>query len=296
MLSVLIPVYNYDVRLLVNSLHEQLVASGLNFEIICQDDASQDKFSNKNKDIESLNFTSFRFSENNLGRIATRQRLVEQAKYDWLLFLDADVMPISSNFIENYLKIIGLDYSVIYGGFTYQIEKPKPHKILRWTYGKSQEQVDASLRNQTPYRIVISANMLVQKSLFLELNKGIKYRGYGYDNYFGSLLKSSKANVLHINNEVIHLGLESNDIYLAKIEESIETLHFLHRERKLIETDNSLLNLYLRLKRWRLDYFFAGLFKILKQPIKKNILSKHPNILLLQFYKFGYLCHIDLNP
>ncbi|HHZ64116.1 MAG TPA: glycosyltransferase, partial [Flavobacteriales bacterium] len=54
MTSILIPVYNYDVRTLVAELLRQIRDVEEECEIICFDDASDDKFLNLNKEIAGL--------------------------------------------------------------------------------------------------------------------------------------------------------------------------------------------------------------------------------------------------
>lgn len=294
MLSVLIPVYNYDIRPLVNLLHEQLISSQVEFEIICMDDCSTKKVCILNAEIEQLQYTSYQISNINIGRVATRQALAEQASYDWLLFLDADVMPKSHQFISKYIALMPTENDAIYGGFAYKPELPEDDNILRWKYGSSNEQIHASKRNKTPYKIVISANFMIKKVVFLELNSQITQRGYGYDNYFGALLKSLQFKVHHIDNEVYHLGLEPNEIYLHKIEQSIDTLLKLDSNNDIQQTDNTLYNTYKFLKKIRLNYLFYFIYKSFKNQLKNNLHSRKPNIGLLQFYKLSYICYQDL--
>ncbi|MEM5565392.1 glycosyltransferase family 2 protein [Psychroserpens sp. AS72] len=294
MLSVLIPVYNYDIRALVNVLHEQLMSSQIEFEILCLDDYSEKSIRIINSEIDQLQNTSYKLSNENLGRVATRQALAEQATYEWLLFLDADVMPKLDHFISNYTSLLPSKFDAIYGGFAYKSQKPKDDYMLRWTYGSSNEQVLASVRNKTPYKIVISANFMIKKTVFLELNSQITQRGYGYDNVFGALLKSNQLKVHHIDNEVYHLGFEPNETYLHKIEQSVNTLLNLDSKKDL-QTDNSLYNTYKTLKKLRLNYLFSFIYKSFKNRFKKNLLSSKPNIRLLQFYKLSYICYQDLN-
>ena len=295
MLSVLIPVYNYDVRTLVNLLHEQLTSSKIAFEIICLDDCSTNGMSAINTEIDQLQNTCYKISNSNHGRVATRQALAEHAKYDWLLFLDADVMPKSEHYISNYTSLLHSENEAIYGGFAYHTKQPKEDFLLRWTYGSSNEQVSALKRNQTPYKVVISANFMITKALFLKLNSKINERGYGYDNYFGALLKNNKSRIIHIDNEVYHLGLESNESYLNKIEQSIDTLLKLEKNKTIQETENALYNTYQRLKKLRFNYLLSWTYRFFKSNFRKHLLSSKPNILVLQFYKLSYICYQDLN-
>ncbi|WP_298902692.1 glycosyltransferase family 2 protein [uncultured Psychroserpens sp.] len=294
MLSVLIPVYNYDIRLLVNSLHEQLISANVVFEIICMDDGSQDDIGTTNSNVASLSHTTYHVASNNVGRVAVRQRLAEQASFDWLLFLDADVVPKSETFIKDYLVFINAEYDAVYGGFAYKKERPDDHLVLRWTYGKSKEQVDAAIRNKKPYKITISANFLIKKILFKQINSQITYKGYGYDNYFGSLLKTKKVLIVHINNEVFHLGLEPNASYLKKVEQSVDTLLALDKEGLINSTENSLIVVYRTLKQWKLNLLFSWIFKRFKNRFHTNLLGKTPSMFGLQLYKLSYLCYHDV--
>ena len=58
----------------------------------------------ENKKINALDHCSFLENEKNIGRTATRNILAKKAKYDWLLFLDADVIPLNENYIASIYK------------------------------------------------------------------------------------------------------------------------------------------------------------------------------------------------
>ncbi|TXD83339.1 glycosyltransferase family 2 protein [Subsaximicrobium wynnwilliamsii] len=294
MLSVLIPVYNYDVRALVTRLHKQLALAAIRFEIICIDDFSDPEMSQINAEIVQLPHTTYEISNRNAGCDATRQTLAIWANYDWLIFLDADVMPVSEDFISNYLKFTTSEYDAIYGGITYKPEKPESNLMLRWEYGNAKENVPASARNRKPYKMLVTANFMIRKTIFLKLNSKIEYKGYGYDIYLGALLKSNSFKVFHIDNEVYHLGLEPNATYLNKVEEAVDNLLKLNQEGKLKKTENSLLNTFERLKYCKLNHYVAWTFRRSKKQLTINLLSARPNITLLQYYKLGYICEQDL--
>ena len=59
MISILIPVYNYDVTELVAELHRQCMDLGMPFEILCYDDGSQSDFKAKNQ-IIALEFVQYK--------------------------------------------------------------------------------------------------------------------------------------------------------------------------------------------------------------------------------------------
>ena len=296
MISVLIPVFNYNVVALVSNIHTQLQLSAIPFEIICLDDGSKPETIQQNSEISTLEFTTYEKNTVKSGRTGARQLLSQKATYNWLLFMDADVMPISGEFIKNYIKQIDSKNNTIYGGFAYKETPPDPEYLLRWHYGKTYEQVPASQRNKRPYKIIISANFMIQKTLFCEINSQVKAKGYGFDNFFGALLKTKKASVLHINNAVYHLGIETSKVYLQKKERAAETLLMLHKSNKITNHQNDLLNLYIKLKQFGGNHLFSAIFKLFGKHIKVNLLGKNPSMKLLQLYRISFMCYKDLNP
>ena len=291
MISVLIPIFNVDVGPLVEELHQQLILSKVPFEIICRDDASHDEYLKEKLALTNLEYIRLDTNEVNLGRTANRQLLAESAKYDWLLFLDADVMPKQEKYIDNYLNEVENNFDFVFGGFAYKKTKPTRGHELRWRYGLKNEYVEARVRNRSPYKMIISANFMCRKSNFIKLNSMIEHYGYGLDNYFGSLLKTNNCKVNHINNEVYHMGLEESGIYLNKKEQAAETLLKLHEQGKIDTHQNDLLSLFIKLKNNRLTGVFSFVYKCLKPLMRKNLLSRKPSIKLLQFYKIGYICY-----
>ncbi len=294
MLSVLIPVYNYNIVALVDELHEQLLDSDITFEIKCLDDDSSLEFIENNKSINKLSNVSYSISQQNNGREITRQLLAESAKYEYLLFLDADTMPCENSFIKNYLGQLNTDVKALFGGISYNAKRPNVEFLLRWTYGISKESIPASQRNKAPYRTITSPNFLIDKNTFIHFNSKIKRKDYGFDVYFASLLQTDKIAILHIDNAVEHLGIEKSEIYLTKSEFALRTYHFLLNEDKILGNDNGLLGLFIKLKRLKLNYVFSLIFKHFKNQFKTNLLGADPSITLFQFYRLSYLCNYDL--
>jgi hypothetical protein len=294
MLSVLIPSYNYFVFPLVIEINKQLCGFKNQYEILVYDDGSNSSLNKKNEQINTLEFCSFKPLKTNIGRTEIRNLLAKNAKFDNLLFLDADVLPKNKTFIQDYLIHIKSGYEIIFGGFAYSNTQPKKDNLLRWKYGKICEEIDASNRNKKPYKVIISANMLVKKDIFTSLNSEIFTNLYGLDNYFGALLKQKKINVLHINNEVFHLGIDTSAVYLKKKEQASNTLLYLYKEGKLKEHSNDLFSCFLFFKRYKLNHLFSLFFSITKKLIRRNLLGKNPSITLLHIYRFSYMCHADL--
>ena len=294
MISVLIPVYNINILALVNDLHEQLMKSNIEFEIICLDDVSGEKTINSNIKVNELSYTTYQLSRINNGIAATRQLLSEKARYDWILLLDADIELINNSFITNYLDLINLNHDAVFGGFSYKNSSPGKDRILRWKYGISCEAISAKKRNGNPYKIIIAANLLIKKSLYKSFNLHQIGNAYGMDLFFGAVLKQTNTVILHIDNPVYHLGIEKSSKYLRKKELAVQTLLKLIDQKKIQAHDNNLLSLFTFLKRYRFNYLLFYFFRVFGPVLKNNLIGHNPSIKLLQVYRISYMCHFDL--
>ncbi|MEO8933953.1 MAG: hypothetical protein ABI295_06555, partial [Xanthomarina sp.] len=147
-------------------------------------------------------------------------------------------------------------------------------------------------RNKTPYKVIISANFLVKKIIYLELINLNTENSYGMDYLLGALLKKHEVHVEHINNEVYHFGLDENAAFLNKTEHAMQTLSNLYLTKQITSNDISLLKAYGLLKRFYLQKFFEKLVDHFDSNIKKNLKEENPNLFLFDLYRLGYFCRI----
>jgi len=283
MLSILIPTFNEDITPLVERLWHEIERIKTPIEIIIGDDHSTREASlNTFHNLDSVVF--FRNTEN-LGRTATRDLLARKARYNTLLFLDADVLPAQSDFIKKYLSAIGKS-QVVFGGVQYTKQKPEQAMLLRWVYGKEREAKLAQERQYNPYYI-ISQNLMIDKDVFLAVNAP-EIKRYGWDNVFSFQLYQQGITVHHIDNAVIHLGLEPWDSYLSKVQQAMSTLVWAEKNDMISEDFTSIQKFYNSLKTFGL----AGLLRIsltLWLPLMRTQLaSKFPSVRVLDLYKFYY--------
>jgi GT2 family glycosyltransferase len=284
MLSILIPTYNYDVFALTEELYTQCIKEDIAFEIIVLDDASPN-YSESQSLYENVIYLR---NETNLGRTLTRKKLAETARYDSLLFLDADVIPVKSDFIKNY--ILHIDNPIVLGGVAYISEITDTNKTLRHKYGRMREETTAAERNKNPYGNILSGNLMVKKDVFLEHNYAQNHNLYGMDIYFSYRLYKNNVAIVHIDNPVYHLGLEDDEIFFKKSLQAVESRKQLLADAEGIENINSLLKHYKRLKKYRLTGLISLGFKLAEPLLKKMILKKDPNLFYLDIYRLGYIC------
>jgi glycosyltransferase involved in cell wall biosynthesis len=294
MLSILIPVYNYDVVPLVLELHKQCLECEIDFEILCQDDQSNSDLNTKNEIINSLENCSFFVNSNNLGRGKNINSLAEKAKHDYLLILDCDTFPTQNNFIKNYISTTNnIENLVVFGGIEYHKEKPAQDKLLRWYYGNARESLSIEKRNANPNGNALTSNILIKKNIFI-LNKFDKsITKYGYEDLvFLSDLKKKGILVKHIDNTTYHLGLETSQQFLEKTKIALENLRLITETDALDLSESKLLKVSTLSESLHLTPFISFLFQKTERKMEQNLLSKKPSLLLFDLYKLGYFCKI----
>lgn len=289
MLSIVIPIYNYNVFPLVAELHKQCLDSGIEFEIVCLDDAST-LYIFENKKINDLTNCHYFSNDKNLGRTSTRNRLVEKAIFKWLLFLDADVIPVHSDFIKNYISHINTAPKVVFGGYNYHSNIPESEATFRYKYGKAREEKSSFERNSNPYKYIFSGNFLIPKKVFIETNYTGEENFYGMDIFFSYQLFIKKIEVLHIENPIYHFGLENNQIFFEKSLKAVESRKRFEANCSEIEKISPLIKKYKTIKRLGLLPISTLLFKISKPILKKRILNKNPSLFCFDIYRLGYIC------
>lgn len=293
MISVLIPTYNYNVLPLVKNIYEQCLKAAVVFEVLVLDDASTDeKISEENAKINSIQHCSFQVLDENLGRSKIRNLLAEKAKYNWLLFLDADTFPSNSEFIENYLSTFSEKNSVVFGGIKYP-ETSSETFSLRHKYGTERESLSVSERLKNPYRSFITMGFAIKKEIFQKIKFNEKLAGYGYeDSVFANELQKKNISILHIDNPVIHLNLETNEHFIKKSEMALQNLLNFYDSGAVDANTVKILKIYLKLKRINLLFGMRWFFKIFKNQILKNLNSAKPSLFLFDLYRLGYLSFI----
>lgn len=291
MISVLIPAYNYDVSALVEEVYTQLEEALPEFEVIVCNDASTtgmltDDF------LAIFQKVKYLKNETNLGRTLTRKKLAETARYNNLLFLDADVLPVKNRFIKAYLPYLNTQDTVVIGGIAYKREAVTGSGF-RLAYGIAREEKNAAERGKNPYGTILSGNFLIDKKIFFANNFPEEKNLYGMDLYFAYSLWKNNIKIVHIDNAVYHLGLEPDEVFFRKSIEAVKNRKALLEDYPEMAVTNGLLKQYIRLKKWKLKGFAAFGFRIFAPLMKKMILAKNPNLTIFDLYRLGYLCSLD---
>lgn len=288
MLSILIRTYNDSVAELVLALNQQCQPLNIDYEILISDDNPVGNTIDKSEYIKFPNVTYWK-NQTNLGRSNNLNKLVKKSKFDYILLLDNDVLPLRKSFIGTYLKMVKKNYKVVYGGLTYEVEFPKNSQRLRWLYGHKIESKSVQVRKEKfPYDILAS-NLLINKSVFQQPIFDTELTTYGYEDLIFSVkLKDNKIKVQQIDNPVIHKGLETSLEFLRKTEVALDNLIILIKKEKLSKNVTALSSLYFRLKKIRILKLFLISFQLIENRVKRNLISKHPSVFQFSLYKLYY--------
>jgi hypothetical protein len=285
-LSILIPIYNYDVRPLAKSLAIQGELLNTPFELLCFDDGSSSDYKKMNREIAELKNTSYIELPENIGRTRIRNKLASASKFSYLLFLDCDSKIVKDDFLKIYLNNAGKG-KVILGGTVYG-EKPNKEYSLRWKFGREREERTAAIRSQAPYESIHINNLLADKTTYLLHQLDEKITTYGHeDTKFGYTLKNSGVSIIHVDNPVEHLGLETNQVFLEKTKEAIRNFYKLTKEG--YGKDTRLFKYYKRINFFPFNFLFLTYYNLRRQSINKNLLSSDPSLFNFDLFKLMLL-------
>lgn len=292
MISVCIPVYNFDVTQLVCELYRQGRSLGIPLEIVLIDDGSSEEFRILNretfKDHKSL------LLPENVGRSRIRNLFADHTIHNKLLFLDCDSAVISDNFLSNYLKAMNTcDSDVICGGSIYQKDPPERGKRLRWKYGTQKESRPAKIRKESPGKYFMGNNFMIDRKIFDSVRFDERISEYGYeDTLFAWQLLGNGVGICHIDNPVLNSYLDDNSVFLDKTEKALENLvnilSFTGYDKTFI-SNITILDLCSRIKRSGLRGILFPVFRLMAPVFKTILLRGYTNLRIFDLFRLGLL-------
>lgn len=293
MISVCIPVYNFKIGDLLTQLVFLLQRAEIEYEILIVEDASETSFSENNLKVAESCSARYIYLNENIGRSAIRNYLCKEAQYPNLLFLDCDSLIITDDFISNYSSYLNKN-KVVYGGTKYHAQKPEKKYLLHWNYGRKREIKPVTVRNKYPSQYFKTNNFLIPKTILINHPFNEQLKGYGHeDTLMGVELSQFNIPVYHIDNAVLHAGLETNEQFVLKTQESIRNLLIIREEFGLhgINRHFKLLDVFSKIQNLNLVNVLSIVYK-LSQPLLLFLLKNFYLMKVFDFYKLGFLCSI----
>ena len=299
MISILIPTYNYACDVLVSKL-QALCANlaetdkAFDYEILLADDASTQKEAKlQNEKVDKLPHCRYLPQKENRGRARIRNFLADQATLDYLLFIDCDAAVEDNLFIRRYWEAVNCGKAdVICGGVANVARLEDEDYSLRYYYeehvGKARL---ASERMKTPYARFTTFNFLIRKALFMKLRFHEDCVHYGYEDvFFGMKLEELQVSILHIDNALVHTGLEPNAVFLRKTETALETLYSLDDNFKDYVRVSQVA---LRLKKAGMLPVLVWFYRFFSKTMRRQLMSSHPSVFLFNVYKLCYYACLE---
>jgi glycosyltransferase involved in cell wall biosynthesis len=286
-LSILLPVYNREVTRLVQALVAQAADWGGSVELICLDDGSSEYYRLINRKLADLPLVSYEELPHNLGRSAVRNRLVATARMPWLLLLDNNVSLPDTQFLARYAAATTQTTApVLVGGTTYSSSAPAdPATHLRWHYGRRREAYSAEVRQQKPHAQFKLKNVMLRAEVFEQVKLDSALRQYGHeDTKFGWHLLTAGIPVHHLDNPVLHDGLEPAEVFLLNSQQAVHNLVQLYRTEGL-GADTKLLLAALGLRRYGVAGVAQAALSQAESGLRRQVSAGAPQLWALDMLK-----------
>jgi len=154
----------------------------------------------------------------NKGRSYARNRLMHHARCDWLLMLDADMLPDDDQFLARYLGAIAsqTEPALIAGGFTLNQVKADKAQALHAAQSIRSECLSANHRKTDPGRYIFTSNILAHRRVLDSVSFDDGYQGWGWEDVDWGLRVAERFPILHIDNTATHLGLDNTETLMRK--------------------------------------------------------------------------------
>lgn len=159
--------------------------------------------------------------QDNEGRARGRNRLTSAARGTYYLFLDSDMLPDDTAFLDRWLDTAALHPAVVFGGFSLlQAPTDKAFIVHKLMAGHS-DCLSASVRAEQPEKYVFTSNLLVRRDVFAAEGFDASFTGWGWEDTEWGMRVASAYGVSHIDNTATHMGLDTPASLARKYEQSV---------------------------------------------------------------------------
>lgn len=288
-LSILIPVFNREVLPLVHALRAQLADWPGPAEIRLLDDGSAPHWRTANQPLAALPRVVYQELPLNVGRAAARNKLVDRAEHEWVLLLDNTSQVPDGQYLARYAAALGRA-PVVAGGVRYAAHAPaEPALRLRWLYGRQREGRPLARRRAAPYNQLLVNNLLLKKEIMQRFLLDESLCGYGHeDTKLGGQLAAAGVPIYHLDNPIVHEGLETATRFLQNSEQAVANLVHLVRANNL-HVASDLMTVAMHLRRVGLAAGVRAALALGEPLLRRNLLGPRPTLRALDALKLLWL-------
>lgn len=233
MLSICIPVHNFDVRPLVGELDRQAQCLGEATEVLVYDNGSESAIRDLHRDLANHPRVRYERLDGKIGKSALRNRMAKEARGSHLIMIDQETWP-NDRYLARYLEAVPA--KVVMGGITYDCLRPDdPRMVLHWSYGQRREKLPPARRREN-HGYFGSTNFLVSRETLLA-HPFPELAEYGHENtLWGQLLVPTGIAVAYIENPVVFKALEPFEVFLANQRNAVKNLKELRKQYPTMRT------------------------------------------------------------
>jgi len=217
-LSVLVPFFTDDATGLLSALDTQM--TDLPIEVLFYDDGTcDDALTDRMSRATASSNGAFNLITNreNKGRSAARNALYKAARSEWVLFLDADMLPAREDFLQNYLSLIAVRAAdIFFGGFEVELQTEDADRDVHRALSAVSDCLSLDERQASGPQYVASSNLCVRRGVLDMEPFDSGFSGWGWEDSEWAARVSKRFVLTHVDNPAIHLGLETTDTLLKR--------------------------------------------------------------------------------